>query len=282
MKKIMITGVNGYIGKSLERWLTNYSERYLVDCISLRNDCWKTMDLSVYDVVLHAAGIAHVKETPIIEELYYKVNRDLAYEVANKAKNDGVNQFILLSSMSVYGVQNGVINENTNLNPKSGYGKSKLEAERLISQLSSNKFYISIVRPPMVYGKNCGGNYPKLVKAALRAPMFPAIDNKRSMIYIDNLCEFLRLLIDDRSKGIFFPQNNEYVNTTELVRIIAESHGKRIRVTKLFNPLLRFLTVSTINKVFGDLVYEKKMSEYSTIQKCNYIGFEESIKLTEA
>lgn len=114
----------------------------------------------------------------------------------------------------------------------------------------------------MVYGKGCKGNYPRLAKLAVKVPIFPDVDNKRSMIYIDNLCEFARLLIDNCSSGLFFPQNDKYVKTSDMVRLIAEIHGKKIRLTKLFNPILTLMKVSTVNKVFGDLVYEMSISEY--------------------
>lgn len=281
MKKILITGVRSYIGKSLEKWLGNYPDRYSIDTISLRNDLWKEKDFSGYDVVFHVAGIAHIKETKENVDLYYKVNRDLAFDTAKKAKTEGVEQFIFLSSMSVYGIDNGVIDKNSPLNPKSNYGNSKLQAEELIKTLGYNGFKIAIIRPPMIYGKGCKGNYPKLANLALKAPFFPDIKNKRSMIYIDNLCEFVRLLIEDCSSGLFFPQNEKYVCTSELVKTIAEAQGKKIRMTKLFNPLLKLISINIVNKVFGDLVYEKKMSDSMNKQKYNFIDFKESISLTE-
>jgi nucleoside-diphosphate-sugar epimerase len=279
MKKILITGKNSYVGMNLEKWLGKHPDRYSIDSISLRNDSWKKTDFTQYDVVFHAAGIAHIKETKENAQLYYKVNRDLAYEVAEKAKIESVKQFIFLSSMSVYGIENGVIGKDSPLKPKSNYGKSKLQAEELIKPLGSGEFKVAIIRPPMVYGKNCKGNYPRLASLALKVPLFPSIENKRSMIYIDNLCEFLRLIIDETSDGLFFPQNEEYVCTPEMVRMIAEMHGSNIRMTKLFSPFLRFIKTSTLNKVFGDLVYEKDMSEPN--MKYQVYDFKSSVRFTE-
>ena len=279
MKRILITGENSYIGTSFEKWLAKYPDKYMVDLISLRDESWKVKDFSKYDVVYHVAGIAHRKETDENRELYFEVNRDLAYEIAKKSKQDGVKQFIFLSTMSVYGLESGVIDEHTPLKPKSNYGKSKLQAEELIKPLEDDNFKVAITRPPMVYGKGCKGNYPRLAKLAKITPIFPDIGNKRSMIYIDNLSELVRLLIDDNANGLFCPQNEEYVNTSEMVRLIAELHSKKVKLTKLFNPLLRSFDISTMNKVFGDLVYEKTMSEYeSNYRVC---GFKESIDQTE-
>lgn len=279
MKKILITGQNSYIGNSLERWLERYPNKYTVDKVNLKDCSWKNMSFSNYDVICHVAGIAHTKETKGNGYLYYKVNRDLAYETALKAKEHGIKQFIFLSSMSVYGIENGVINEKTPLKPISNYGKSKLQAEELITPLSDNDFKVAILRPPMIYGRECKGNYSRLSRMAREIPIFPEIDNKRSMIYIYNLCEFIRLLIDDGNSGLFLPQNTEYVRTSQMVKTIADIHGKKLWLTRLFNPFLRTLEFDMVKKVFGDLVYEKRCSEYRE-KYCVY-EFTESIQCSE-
>lgn len=271
--------MNSYIGRSVETWLMREPDKYIVDTVDMEDGSWKEADFSLYDVVFHVAGIVHIKETSDKQDLYFKVNRDLAYETARKAKEDGVNQFIFLSSMSVYGIDKGIISIDTPLEPNSIYGKSKFEAEKLIQKLVDDSFAIAILRPPMVYGKGCRGNYPRLSGLVKKIPIFPKIDNMRSMIYIDNLSEFVKQLIDNRSGGLFFPQNKEYVNTSEMARLIAEVHGKKVVMTKLFNPLIKGLRFSTIDKVFGNLVYEMNMSDYDD----NYrvCDFRESIIKTE-
>lgn len=279
MKRILITGANSYIGTSFEKWLQQYPNDYSVDTVGTRNEEWKKKDFSGYDVVFHVAGIAHVKENKKNADLYYEINRDLAYEVAQKAKKCGIRQFIFLSSMSVYGLVNGVINRSTIPNPTSNYGKSKLQAEKLIEGLADDNFIVVILRPPMVYGKDCKGNYTRLAKLAVATPIFPKVDNKRSMIYIDNLCEFIRQLIEKEAYGLFFPQNKEYVNTSDMVMSIAEAHGKKIVMTKLFNPLLKLLKLNLVNKVFGDLVYELNISEFE--RDYRVCSFKSSIKRTE-
>lgn len=279
MKKVLITGKDSYIGTSLENWLMREPDQYKIDTIDMKDGSWREKDFSQYDVVFHVAGMAHIKETKKNQGIYFKVNTDLAYETAKKAKQDGVEHFVFLSSMSVYGIESGIIDKNTLFRPQSAYGRSKLEAEKLINQLQDDSFIIAILRPPMVYGKDCKGNYSRLAKLALKTPIFPKIDNKRSMIYIDNLSEFAKQLIDSHSEGVFFPQNEEYVNTSEMVRIIAEAHGKRIVMTKLLNPILRLLNVGTVNKVFGDLVYEHSISDYENDYRV--YDFRESIRMTE-
>ncbi len=279
MKRVLITGANSYVGTNVEHWLNREPEKYHVDTIDMIDDSWRKRDFSGYEVVFHVAGIAHVKETRNNRDLFFKVNRDLVIEVAKVSKKAGVSQFIFLSSMSVYGMDTGVINKETVPKPKNSYGKSKLQAEQEIKMLESDNFKIAILRPPMIYGKGCKGNYSRLAGLAFRTPIFPKVDNKRSMIYIDNLSELIKQLINNYSGGLFLPQNAVYVNTSELVRLIAEARGRKIMMTKLFNPLLRLLNISTVNKVFGDLIYDLKISEYEgNYRDCE---FRESILKTE-
>ncbi|MFD1020170.1 NAD-dependent epimerase/dehydratase family protein [Thalassobacillus hwangdonensis] len=275
MKKILVTGANSYVGTSFIKWLSQYPDKYSIDTISLREDSWKQSSFSNYDVVLHTVGIAHVDSNPDpkMEKEYYRVNRDLTIEAANKAKRDCVKQFIFLSSIIVYGdsgyINNPkVIKKNTIPSPANFYGNSKLQAEEGIRPLDSNDFKVAIIRPPMIYGKWSKGNYPKLAKLARFLPIFPDMENQRSMLHIDNLCEFIRLLINNNESGLFFPQNSEYVNTSEMVKLIADAHGKKVRLTKIFNPALVAMgnKIGTVNKVFGNLVYDQCLSEY----KCNY------------
>lgn len=284
MKKILITGKNSYIGLSLEKWLLKEPTRYEVDTVGTRDNIWKQKDFSKYDVVFHAAGIAHVSSNPKMEELYYKVNRDLTIEIAKKAKKETVKQFIFMSSIIVYGNSSSekrIISKSTKPTPSNFYGDSKLQAEEGIKKLESNNFKVVILRPPMIYGENSKGNYPKLAKLAKRTPVFPNIDNERSMLHIDNLCEFLKIIINEEETGLFFPQNKEYVKTSELVKVIAEVHGKKIWLTRLFNPTINLMrNLNVINKVFGNIVYEKSMSYYS---KTDYQirNLKESIIMTE-
>ncbi|MGI6441721.1 MAG: NAD-dependent epimerase/dehydratase family protein [Peptoniphilaceae bacterium] len=284
MKRVLITGKNSYIGTSLKNWLMREPDKYKVDTVDMKDGSWKEKDFSQYDVVFHVAGIAHVSSDPKMEDLYYKVNRDLTIETAEKAKVEGVKQFIFMSSIIVYGDSSSskrVIDRNTIPTPSNFYGNSKLQAEEGIKHLESDDFKIVVLRPPMIYGKGSKGNYPKLAKAAQKLPVFPNIDNERSMLHIDNLCEFIKLMIDNKESGLFFPQNKEYVKTSEMVKLIAEVHGKKIWMTRIFNPVLRLMFgIGIVNKVFGNLVYEQSMSDYD---KVNYRIrlFEESIELTE-
>lgn len=285
-KKILITGKNSYVGNQLEKWLSQEPEEYKVTKESVRNDKWKDIDFSNFDVVVHVAGIAHQDTKKDQEDLYYKVNTDLTIDIATKAKAAGVKQFIFMSSMIVYGAsskigESKVITKETKPDPVNFYGNSKLLAENGILPLQSEDFNIAVIRPPMIYGKYSKGNYPILAKFAKISPIFPDIDNRRSMLHIDNLTELIRLIIDDQEKGFFFPQNKEYIKTAEMVKLIAETNGKKIKLIKIFNPLLNKLgsKFSVVNKVFGNLLYDRELSKYKRNYTVN--SLEESIKVTE-
>jgi nucleoside-diphosphate-sugar epimerase len=264
MKKILITGQNSYVGNSLEEWLGKYPDRYLIEYISLRDDSWKEQDFSKYDVVFHAAAVVHKKEKPEMESLYFKINRDLTVMLAKKARLAGVKQFVFMSTMAVYGEegkigQDVVINRKTSPNPKTYYGRSKIEAENQLIKLVDETFKVIILRPPMIYGPNCPGNYTKLENLAKKIPVFPLIENKRSMLHVDKLSEFIKLLIDDEEKGLFLPQDDEYVNTSILVKSLAEQSGNKILLSRLMGTIIMIVgkRISVFNKIFGNLVYEK-------------------------
>lgn len=287
VKKILITGKNSYIGNQLSDWLEKVPEEYIIVKESMRNDNWKNIDFTLFDVIVHVAGIAHQDTSADQEERYYKVNTELTINIASKAKEQGVKQFIFLSSIIVYGESSRIgemkiITNETKPEPINFYGNSKLLAEKGIEALQSVHFNVVILRPPMIYGKGSKGNYPILSKFAKLSPIFPYIDNQRSMLHIDNLSEFLKIMIEKNESGLFFPQNKEYVKTSELVKIIAQVNGKKMLTTKLFNPLLKAMrNFNIINKVFGSLIYDKKMSQYNN---GNYQleSLKESIIITES
>ena len=256
MKHILITGADSYIGTSLEAHLKGGP--YTVTTLDVREPDWQETPFTGFDVVLHVAAIVHQKEQPEMEELYFRVNRDLALRCAQKARAEGVGQFILMSSMSVYGMDTGVITPGTTPQSVSFYGKSKLEAEALIRKEADERFKVCILRPPMVYGNGCKGNFQTVVKLVKLSPIFPRLRNQRSMICIENLCEFLRLAIDEGFSGLFFPQNREYMQTSDMARTIAEKLGKRVFFSRLAGLAVRMLIpfLPMAKKAFGSLVYQ--------------------------
>lgn len=269
MKKILITGANSYIGTAVEKYLAKWPEEYQVDTIDMVDGSWRDKCFAGYDSVFHVAGIAHIRTNKLNEqsrERYWKVNALLPTEVAGKSKAEGAGQFIFLSSMSVYGEHGSikqpvVITRETRPSPKDIYGESKLKAEDGVLSLDAEDFRVCLLRPPMIYGPGCKGNYRLLEKAALKLPFFPDIKNERSMLFIENFCTYLKCVVDGKVSGIHFPQNSEYVCTSHMVRQIAQVHGKNIRMTRAFNPLLRLLSgrIRGVDKVFGSLVYDQAL-----------------------
>jgi UDP-glucose 4-epimerase len=257
MLNILILGANSYIGKHLKGYLEQYPADYRVTAISQRDDQWKELDFSVFDSVVDCVGIAHRKETKENAHEYYEINADLAFQTAKKAKASGVKQFIFLSSMSVYGMDEGMITKDTQPNPKTHYGKSKWQAEQQIAPLQDETFRVAIVRPPMVYGEGCKGNYQTLVKLAKILPVVPDYKNERSMISIENLNAYLKQLIDESSCGVFLPQDPVYHCTCDMIREIAKSNHRTPGQTALLNPFVHLFTRTTKGKkAFGNLIYK--------------------------
>lgn len=289
MKRILITGANSYIGTSFEKYVSQWPEKYETDTVDMVDGSWRKKSFAGYDAVFHVAGIAHSDNGKISEEkekLYYSVNTDLTIETAKKAKEDGVKQFVFMSSAIVYGESapignQKIITKETPVSPANCYGDSKVQAEKGLKELEDDRFKVVILRPPMIYGKGSKGNYPVLVKFAKKLPLFPYVRNERSMLYIGNLVEFVRLMIENEERGTFWPQNAEYSNTSELVRMIGAAHGKKVRLVKGFGWLLKIMSHFTglVNKAFGSLTYEKSMSEYK--EEYRRATLAESIEETE-
>lgn len=293
-KRILITGAGSYIGNSFLNYANTHYPNLFVDTIDMIDVSWKYYDFASYDTVFHVAGIAHSDINNISAEekkKYYKVNRDLAVETCKKAKESGVKQFVFMSSMIIYGEskqkkKSEIIDEYTIPTPVNVYGDSKWRADKKVRELQSSDFNVAVLRSPMIYGKGGKGNYLKLSNFAKWILFFPDIKNKRSMIYIDNLCEFLCLIILSGEGGIYFPQNKEYSNTSELVRFIAKANGNTIYLNKLLNPIVFIASHfpgrvgAMVKKAFGSFAYSPQISEYEGLEY-QVIDIEESIRRIE-
>lgn len=291
MKRILITGANSYIGTSFADYLAQpeFAGMYQVDTLDMIGDAWRSYDFSGYDAVYHVAGIAHSDNGKISEErakLYYAVNTDLTVECAKRAKEAGVKQFIFMSSAIVYGDsapigKSKIITRDTPVNPANCYGDSKVQAENGLRPLDCDSFKVVILRPPMIFGKGSKGNYPLLSKLARKLPIFPKVKNCRSMLYVGNLVEFVRLMVENGEQGTFWPQNPQYSNTSEVIATIAKAHGKRCVLIPGLGWVLKLLALATglVNKAFGNLAYDQAMSVY----KAPYQKFslQEAIERTE-
>lgn len=277
MKKVLITGANSYIGISFEQYVAeHYPKEISIDTVDMIDASWREKDFSVYDVVYHVAGLAHADVGNVSEAVkakYYAVNTDLAIETARKAKAQGVRQFVFMSSAIIYGEsapygKKKRITRDTDPKPANFYGDSKWQADKGVRKLADDSFTVTVLRPPMIYGKGSKGNYPILGKMAKKMLFFPDIDNERSMLYIENLCEFLCQVILRGEGGVFWPQNAEYSRTSELVQQIATVVGHTIWVSGVWNWAVVLASKmpgkigGLANKAFGNMSYDQSMSRY--------------------
>ena len=294
MKKVLITGANSYIGVSFEHYVQRcYGSALLIDTVDMLDGTWREKDFAPYDIVFHVAGIAHADTGRMTEEIkarYYAVNTELAIETARKARDEGVGQFVFMSSAIIYGdsAPYGTmkrISRNTEPCPVNFYGDSKWKADQGLRKMAGDGFLVTVLRPPMIYGKGSRGNYPLLAKMAKKLPVFPEMHNERSMLYIGNFCEFLAQVMIRGEGGIFWPQNPEYTSTSEMVRMIAEVCGHRIRISRGWNWVVSLALAlpgrpsALAGKAFGNLSYDMEMS------RCDFeyqrFGLRESIEETE-
>lgn len=283
MKKVLITGAGSYVGESVRKYILGKDSNFSIDSVDTMNDVWKKADFTQYDVVFHVAGIAHVNADPKMEPLYYKVNRDLTIEIAKTAKDAGVKQFVFMSSQIVFhesrSLKSEVLTARTKENPNGFYGDSKLQAEKGLKELEAENFRICILRPPMIYGVGARGNFPRLAGLATKTPVFPAWHNRRSMLYIDNLAEFVRQAMIRELNGTFYPQNKELSDTVEIIRFFAKHAGHRVWITGLLNPFvwLGSFVLQPLNKMFATYYYDPQMS----VAEFDYqiVSLEESLRI---
>lgn len=297
-KRICVTGAGSYIGEAFKEYAQKHYPNLFIDTVDMLEETWTEKEFSSYDAVYHVAGLAHADVGKVSDEIkrkYYEVNTDLALNVCRKAKAEGVAIFVFMSSMIVYGDsaplgRTKLIDEKTVPIPANFYGDSKLQADVAVREEANDDFKVIVLRPPMIYGKNSKGNYPIMAKFARKLPIFPDITNARSMLYIDNLCEFLCELFNikgiEQNATVLIPQNAEWTCTSEMVKEISLSHNKKIIMTKVLAP---FVIIGSkvpgkigvlVNKAFGNSTYYHTLSKYEGM---NYIklSLKQSIDATE-
>jgi len=274
LKRVLITGANSYVGTNVEKWLMKEPDKYYVETLDMKDPNWKNFNFSKFDVVLHVAGIAHVSTKKSMKDLYFKVNRDLAIETAQKSKDSGISHFIFMSSMIVYSSHESRITVDTTPNPDNFYGLSKLQAESAILKMQSDKFIVTILRPPMIYGNKSKGNFHKLVKIVRSVHFFPNYINKKSILYINNLSRFLSIIITQECRGVYYPQNPDYTSTLEIIKEYSKTSNYKVYFSRVFNPLIKLLSkkITIVNKLFGDFYYD--------IDDSQKIGFYQEYNLT--
>ena len=285
MKKVMLVGVGGYIGCKFTEYINKNYPDWQIDAVDSMNRKWADADFTGYDAVYNVSGLAHANARQGTEEQYYAVNGQLPIDVAMKAKVEGVPMFVQMSSMVVYGDMSELgeeknIFENTVPEEPTIYGKSKMMAERGLMKLVDDSFQVAIMRPPLIYSEYARDNFPRLVNFAKKMPIFPKLQNQQSMVYVDNLCELIHLIIENNKGGIYYPQQECYIETSKIVKDIADAVGNKMWQTKIFNPFLKLFSkwdkLAFIHKAFGSITYDMSISNHFD-GKYRVVSYEESI-----
>ncbi|MCT7566360.1 NAD-dependent epimerase/dehydratase family protein [Aliarcobacter butzleri] len=278
MNKILITGSTGYLGNS---FINQFGNKYTFEKFSLLNQKIEDIKLDNIDAILHCAALVHQKVEHSYEK-YHDINVEYPLKLAKLAKQNGVKQFVFISTIAVYGEDEKKLDENTICNPTTPYGKSKLEAEKELLKLHDDNFTVSIVRPPMIYGKNAPGNIDSLVKLVKKSPIIPLanIKNKRSFIFIQNLLHIIEEVILQKKSGIFLACDDEPLSTSKLIEFIAKNIEKKTYLIKIpfFESLLKILKPSFHKRLYGSLEIDNTITKERLNLKNPY-SVEDGIRL---
>ena len=290
MKKLLITGSSGFVGSY---FVNKYKKKYDIKLFSFRKDDLSTLDCSDVDVVFHLSALVHQMAGASASE-YERVNVTQTLELAKKAKESGVKHFVFMSTVKVYGEETiNVYTESSECKAEDEYGKSKLKAERELLKLEDESFKVSIIRTPIVYGYGVKANIKSLANLVNKVPILPfgKIENKRSMVYIGNLCHLVdvvigatevalpksdyfgctALAVSDEVKGaakaalpsVFLACDDEPLSTSKLCKLIAKSLNKKVYLIKFpfFESLLKLVKPSFHKRLYGSLEVDNMITK---------------------
>lgn len=258
--KIILSGANGFIGSYFAH---KYRDKYEIEKFSFLNDDFSNLELRGSDVALHMSALVHQNKNIEAYE-YERVNVAQTLSFAKKAKESGVRHFIFTSSVKVYG-EDGIYDENSFCNPRDEYAKSKLKAEQELQKLECDEFKVSIVRMPLVYGYGAKANIKKLINLIKKMPVLPfgSIDNRRSMVYVGNLCHAIDAVIEKKCSGIFLTCDDEVVSTSSFIKLIAKALGKKVYLLKVpfFEKLLKALKPNLHKRLYGSFEIDNTLTK---------------------
>ena len=277
--KLLITGSNGFVGSY---FINKYKNKYDIKTFSFLKDDINILDCKDIDIVFHLSALVHQMGGASADE-YEKINVTQTLELAQKAKASGVKHFVFMSTVKVYGEETlNKYSENTNCNPEDDYGKSKLKAEKLLLELESDDFKVSIIRTPIIYGHGVKANIKNLVNLVNKVPILPFgnIPNKRSMVYIGNLCHLVDEVIIQQQTGIFLASDDEPLSTSKLIELIAKNLDKRIYLIKIpfFESLLKLVKPSFHKRLYGSLEVDNTITK-EKLNLSNPYSVEDGIRL---
>ena len=260
---ILMTGASGFVGSHYLR--KSVHEIDSIRPVSLQHTKLDQIDFSNVYSVLHLAGIAHRMEKTE-DQIYYDVNHKLTLDFALHCKQAGVEHFIYMSTIKVYGDSNELLTLETPCVPNDAYGKSKLLAETELMRLSDQNFKVAIIRPPLIYGPEVKGNLKRLTEWVDSRSIIPlgGIKNKRSIVGIENLISLIDKIIERRAEGIFLIQDKAPISTTELIESIAKVKGSKIRLIKIpafLRTILKLIKPDIHKRLFGTLIVDDSQTK---------------------
>ena len=275
MKKVLVTGASGFVGSY---FLKKYQQKYNFESFSFLNDDFSNLDLCSVDVIVHLSALVHQMGGASYTE-YFRINVIQTLDLAKKAKLNGVKQFIFMSSVKVYGEESDVpYTELTPCRPQDDYGKSKLEAENQLKKLEDKNFKVVIIRTPIVYGYGVKANIRSLINLVQRVSFLPfgKINNRRSMIYVGNLCFVVDHIIQEKRYGLFLVADKKTLSTTQMIEYIAMVLDKKVYLFKVpfFASLLHLLKPSFYKRLFESLEIESSFEKelpYETLDGIRYM-----------
>lgn len=286
--RVIITGADSYIGSHIQSYILSHDRTFSVEQLDVTDHKWQDFDFSGYDAVVHVAAIVHRKDIADWD-CYRRVNVDLTAQIAQKARSQGVRQFVFLSSMAVYGAekslsaQKSVIAADAAPAPTTMYGRSKLLAEQALREMESEGFRVAIVRPPNVYGPGCRGSYISTYAAIVsKLPAIPKAFSsvRQSVLYIDNLSRFIYLLICRQERGIYTPQDDISVSAVTLMEAIRDVLGLKRKTSAFLGAFVYLLAACPlVRKGYGGISYRRSDSHQDRFDYVT-VPFAEGIRRT--
>lgn len=271
--KILLSGATGFIGANFK---SRYTHKYEIIPYSFRHSSVARLDLNNIDTVIHLGAIVH--QPKATKEIYDEINIRKTLEFCQKSKVSGVKHFIFMSTIAVHNEALVDLHEISDELPATLYGESKLKTEKQLKALEDEHFKISIIRAPMVYGYNAPGNIKSLMHLIDKVAILPfgGISNKRSFVYVGNLCAMIDCIIQKRQSGVFLASDDKALSTTQLIESIAKAKKKSCYLFKLpfFAEFLRWIKPALYKRLFESL-------EVDNTQTKKVLGFENPYSIQE-
>ena len=284
--KILITGVHGFVGSNLVKYLAPANEIYGLDIIApekegvIKTYSWDDLDagrVSEVDAIVHLAGKAHDTNNQAAAEVYFKVNRGLTQKMFDYfLAHSDIRKFVFFSTAKAAAdMVDGVLTEEVVPAPVGPYGESKIAAEKYILEHMPSDKQVFIFRPCMIHGPGNKGNLNLLYNVVRKGIPWPlgAFENRRTFTSVENICFAVNgVLTKDVPSGIYNMGDDEALSTNELIEEICASLGKKAHIWRLPKGLM-----NGVAKVGGWLHLPLNPERLRKLTE-NYISSNEKIK----